>query len=297
MHLGVLSIFCGMQYLLIRVSVSIVHIHIMNLSSHFDCTDFKYPIFLFILGFDYFMALLEVLDASGFSRYVFSFTFLQCVLTSLISVSLLVIIYFFEISFRFFCFPLCLGHLKSILGCFHIIRCNASCVGSKNFVLLKLYLITITMELILSHVLQTFHTDITNKNYTCFSSCTIFPFIHSEMYGYVDTICPIIRLYTIRKRPEWDRFFISKTKEIIINISILHLIMSGKFLSIFWNLNCQHSVDLWEAVVFLFFKLVSFHCVRLSLKASSLFACWKMTDRKKRNNEINGELQDTLAIK
>ena len=71
MHLGVLSIFRGMQYLLIRVSVRMVHIHTMNLSSHFDCTDFKYPIFLFIIGFDYFIALLEVLDASAFQACLF----------------------------------------------------------------------------------------------------------------------------------------------------------------------------------------------------------------------------------
>ena len=48
-----------------------VHIHTMNLSSHFDCTDFKYPIFLFILSFDYFIALLDILDASDFQTCLF----------------------------------------------------------------------------------------------------------------------------------------------------------------------------------------------------------------------------------
>lgn len=34
----------------------------MNLNSSFDYADFKYPIFLFIFGFDYFIALLDASD-------------------------------------------------------------------------------------------------------------------------------------------------------------------------------------------------------------------------------------------
>ena len=48
-----------------------VHIHAMNLSSHFDSADFKYPIFLVILSFDYFTALLDILDASDFQTWLF----------------------------------------------------------------------------------------------------------------------------------------------------------------------------------------------------------------------------------
>ena len=63
-------------------------------------------------------------------KHVFSFTFLQCVVASLISVSLLVIISFFEISLSFFCFPSVFRtsqeHIRLL-----IIRCNAYCVGAK----------------------------------------------------------------------------------------------------------------------------------------------------------------------
>lgn len=111
--------------------------------------------------------------------------------------------------------------------------------------------------------------------------------------------CPVLRLHVIRKMTrETDSGRFQKQREIMISIpypSFGNEWQASPYT--FLKSELPGSKGTLRSSFAFVFKLVSSHCACLSLKASVLFASCKMTDGKKRNNEINGELQHTLAVK